>query len=799
MMATAVTESETASSTGHPPTGERDNFSYDDAIVRMFAAATVVWGALAMFGGVLIALLMVLPKLFYELGPAGEYLTFGRLRPVHTNVGLFAFIGNAIFAAIYYSTQRLCRCRMWSGFLSQLHFWSWQAIIIAGAVTLPLGLTQGKAFAEFQWPIDIAFAIAWIGFFGINFLMTLIGRRERHMYVSLWFYLATLVTIALLHILNNLVLPLDLFQSLPLFAGVQDAAVQWWYGHNMIDFILIMPFLGLMYYFVPKAAERPIYSYRLAILHFWSLVMIGILAGPHHLHYTAMPQWLSTIGMIFGLMLWMPYWGGLINGLLTLRGVRGTVAGDPVLKFFVAGLTFYGLATFSASLISIRSVNALTHYTDWTVAQIHTGTLGWNGMMTFGMLYWLMPRLFQTKLWSTSLATVHFWLATIGILLYIVPIYIAGLTQGLMWRELDDTGRLVYPEFVETLQTVIPYWWVRALGGAVFLAGVVTLGINFLMTWGSRPASYDQRLYSVHPLTPVDESAAPVDESASIRVDSELADKPVLELAKRLDVWSRARWHQQWERLPVKFSLLILSVVLVASAVGLLPMFLIRGNVPIVDSVRPYTPLELVGRDIYVSEGCHNCHSQMVRHIVTETIRYGDYSRAGESIYDRPFQWGSRRIGPDLARLGGRQNSLWHWLHLEEPQQVSPESVMPSFEHLLNRELDFAKVTERVRVAHRLGVPYERELEDAPEMARLQAEEVAAEIVSQGGPVKQGDYLVMNTQAVALIAYLQRLGIDLNRPAGPAGASPATPDETEVNQNQLSVHVPAFEAASQQR
>ncbi len=774
-MATAVTGSDLESSAAGPSPGEPESYQYDDAIVRMFAAATVLWGALAMLAGVIIAVLMVLPWLTYELGHAGEYLTFGRLRPLHTNAAIFAFAGNAIFAAIYYSTQRLCQCRMWSDALGRLHFWSWQAIIAAAAVSFPLGITQGKAYAEMEWPLDIAIAVVWVGFFGVNFFMTLSRRRERYLYISLWFYIATIVTVSLLHIFNNLVVPIELFQSDPLYAGVQDALMQWWYGHNMVGFLLIMPFLGLMYYFVPKAAERPIYSYRLSILHFWSLVLICILAGPHHVHYTAMPEWLSSIAMVFGLMLWMPYWGGMINGLLTLRAARPGVAPDPVLRFFAAGLLFYGLATLGGPLLSIRSVNALTHYTDWTIAHIHTGTLGWNGMMIFGMLYWLMPRLFQTPLWSPRLAAWHFWAATAGILLYIVPIYVAGLTQGSMWRALDDTGRLVYPDFLETVQSSIPHWWLRVVGGAVFLIGMLMLGVNFLLTWTSRPKAYDQptlsapRLVPDHPLDP-------------LATSSQLADKPVLDIAKQAEVWSKMDWHRQWERSPAKFTRLILAAVIVASLIAMVPMFLIRGNIPTVDSVQPYTPLELAGRDIFVSEGCYHCHSQMIRRIVPETIRYGEYSHAGESAYDRPAQWGTRRIGPDLARVGGRQSSLWHWLHLENPEQVSPGSIMPSFEHLLSRELDFAKTSERVRAAHRLGALYQRELEEAPEMARRQSEELAAEIVSQGGPVKQGEILVMNTQAVALIAYLQRLGVDLNRPAQPPpAADSADADESSLN------------------
>ena len=751
--------------------GEIESFQYNDSICRMFVTATVVWGVLGMLAGLIVATLMVLPRfhpnVLFLLGPWAEYLTFGRLRPLHTNAAIFAFAGNGVFAAVYYSTQRLCKCRMWSDTLGLLHFWGWQLIIVAAAVTLPLGITQGKEYAEFEWPIDIAIAIVWLGFFGGNFLMTLIRRRERHMYVSLWFYIATIVTMSVLHVFNNLVVPIGWFKSYSIYAGVQDAFMQWWYGHNAVAFFLTMPFLGLMYYFLPKAAERPVFSYKLGILHFWALVFIYIWAGPHHLHYTALPEWASTLGMLFGLMLWMPSWGGMINGLLTLRGAWDKVSADPVLKFFVVGLTFYGLATLEGPMLSIKSLNALTHYTDWTIAHVHSGALGWNGMMTFGMIYWLLPRLYQTPLWSTKLAKWHFWVATIGILVYIVPIYAAGLTQGLMWRSMDEKGNLNF-DFIDTVQAIVPHWTVRVLGGALFLGGMLMLAFNMFMTWLSRPATYEQPVYSAPRLLPM-----PM--TASVSKPSSLEGKPVHELGFLVEKLSSMDWHRGWERLPVKFTVFTLLAVVAASLFEMIPMFLIRSNVPTIASVKPYTPLELVGRDIFVAEGCYNCHSQMIRPIVSETKRYGDFSKAGESIYDRPFQWGSRRIGPDLAREGGKQSSHWHWQHLENPAKMSPGSTMPHFRHLLTRDLDFDKVTDRVKAAHLLGAPYDRELTEAPDMARRQAEEVAAEIVKQGGPFKRGDTLVLNSQAVALIAYLQRLGVDLTRPAAPAteGAAPA--------------------------
>jgi cytochrome c oxidase cbb3-type subunit I/II len=742
-----------------------ETFSYDDGIVRMFMVATIFWGLIATTVGLLVALLLVLPNLWQGMDPKySSLLSFSRLRPLHTNAAIFAFAGNGIFAAIYYSTQRLCKCRMWSDTLSRLHFWGWQAIIVAAAITLPMGLTQSKEYAELEWPIDLAIAVVWLGFFGGNFLMTLWVRRERHMYVALWFYIATIVTVTVLHVFNNLVVPISWGKSYSVYAGVQDALMQWWYGHNAVAFFLTTPFLGLMYYYLPKAAERPVFSYKLSIIHFWSLVFIYIWAGPHHLHYTALPEWASTFGMLFSVMLWMPSWGGMINGLLTLRGAWNKVTSDPILKFFVVGITFYGMATFEGPLLSVKSVNALSHYTDWTIAHVHAGALGWNGFMIFGMTYWMLPRLFQTKLWSKSMADWHFWLGTMGILLYIIPIYMAGITQGLMWRAMDDLGRLQNPDFVETVQAIVPYWWARLIGGGLYIVGVLMLALNAFMTWTTRPAKYDVPVYTAPRLTK-NYRDEPIG-------GSKLEGVPVLDAAKVLDKVGAMDWHRRWERLPIRFTILTTMAVVIASLFEAVPMFLIRSNVPTISTVKPYTPLELAGRDIYVSEGCYNCHSQMIRPMVAETQRYGEYSKAGEFIYDRPFQWGSRRIGPDLAREGGKQSSFWHWTHFENPMQVSPGSVMPSYKHLLTERLNFGEIPKRVEAAKFLGAPYEFEISDSEEMAKRQAEAIAADIIAQGGPVTFEGELIKDSTAIALIAYMQRIGKDLFTPATPE-ATPA--------------------------
>ncbi|HMP78417.1 MAG TPA: cytochrome-c oxidase, cbb3-type subunit I [Pirellulaceae bacterium] len=762
-------ESELSESSAHYET-----FSYDDQIVRMFSLAVLVWGIVAFIVGLLVALLLVVPSASLGI----PYFSFGRLRPLHTNAAIFAFGGNAIFAAVYYSTQRLCKARMWSDWLSRLHFWGWQAIIVAAAVTLPLGITQSKEYAELEWPIDIAIAVVWVGFFGVNFFMTLANRRERHMYVALWFYIATIVTVAVLHVFNNLVIPVGWFKSYSIYAGVQDAFMQWWYGHNAVAFFLTTPFLGLMYYFLPKAAERPVFSYKLSIVHFWSLVFIYIWAGPHHLHYSPTPAWATSLGMLFSLMLWMPSWGGMINGLLTLRGVWHKVATDPILKFFVVGITFYGWSTFEGPMLSIKSVNALTHFTDWTIAHVHAGALGWNGFMTFGMLYWLLPRIFQTKLWSTKLAEWHFWIATIGILLYIFPIYVAGLAQGLMWRAFDQEGKLVY-QFMEAITFVAPMWWLRVLGGTLYIVGAFLMAYNYLMTWRTRPAQYEVPVLRAPRLT-----RGYADEpTPAPRIDG------VADVAKKLDVWAQAAWHRRWERLPLRFTVWVIIAVVVASLFEIIPTFLIRSNIPTISTVKPYTPLELYGRDIYVSEGCYNCHSQMIRPLFAETDRYGEYSKPGEFIYDRPFQWGSRRIGPDLAREGPKQSPLWHLEHFRDPQRFSEGSVMPIYSHLEQTRIIYSDIPAKVKAAAALGAPYSPdELENAVELAREQARRIVQQIVEQNGPSRvpapgyDSGYLDLeNARVIALIAYMQRLGIDLyatdTPPAPPAGET-ITPDDS---------------------
>lgn len=696
--------------------GRLDEFQFDDDIVRKFVIVTLVWGAVAFLAGLLAALQMA----YYPMNMNLEWITFGRLRPLHTNAAIFAFAGNAIFAGIYHSTQRLLKARMFSDTLSKIHFWGWQLIIVSAAITLPLGYTQGKEYAELEWPIDIAIAAIWV-VFAINFFGTIAKRRERHMYVAIWFYIATIVTVALLHIINSLGIPFAMMKSYPIWGGIQDALVQWWYGHNAVAFFLTTPFLGLMYYYLPKAVGKPVYSYRLSIVHFWALVFLYIWAGPHHLLYTSMPDWAQTLGMVFSLMLWAPSWGGMINGLLTLRGSWNLLRTEPIIKFFVTGITFYGMSTFEGPLLSIKSVSALAHYTDWIIGHVHGGALGWNGMMTFGMIYFLVPKLWQTQRLSKKLMNVHFWIATLGIILYYLSMWAAGITQGLMLRGLNDEGKLKYPDFIETVAQIIPLYWVRALGGLLFIVGFIVMLYN---VW-----------QAVKPAAPT--------ESFTLKAPS-LNNKKTNEDSG----------HRRLEGLATVFTVLTVLAILVGSVIEILPTLNIHKYVPKDNAVLPFTPLEIAGRDIYIKEGCYVCHSQQIRPLETEVMRYGKPSTIAESMWDHPFQWGSKRTGPELARVGKKYPDLWHYRHMIDPRSMSPKSIMPNYPWLQENKTDFVILRKKLSVLKTLGVPYTDDVvANADIQAQKQAQQIAQGLVENGAPTG-----LENKEIVALIAYLQALG-----------------------------------------
>ncbi|MDR4507088.1 MAG: cytochrome-c oxidase, cbb3-type subunit I [Candidatus Brocadiaceae bacterium] len=691
--------------------------NYDDKIVRLFTLATIFWAAIGFLIGVFVAFQIAVWQLNFDTG----WLTYGRLRPVHTNANIFAFAGNAIFAGIYHSSQRLLKTRMFSDFLGRVHFWGWQCIIVLAAVTIPLGLTQGKEYAELEWPIDIIVALVWV-VFAINFFGTLLKRNEKHLYVSIWFYISTIVTVAVLYIVNAISLPVSFFKSYIVYAGVQDALVQWWYGHNAVAFFLTTPFLGLMYYYIPKAAKRPIYSYRLSVVHFWSLIFIYIWAGPHHLLNTALPGWLQTLGVIFSVMLWAPSWGGMVNGLLTLRGAWHLLRTDPVIKFMIAAVTFYGMATFEGPLLSIKAVNSLGHYTDWIVGHVHLGTLGWNGFLVFGMIYYIVPRLWKTELFSKNLANMHFWIGLLGILFYYVSMLAAGITQGLMWREIYPNGNLVYPDFIETVTRIVPLYYFRAMGGVLFLFGFVLLLYNI----------YKTIQQSSKELT---DETAQVKGGAFVAAHSE-------------------HGHRRLEGMAAIFTFLALIAILVGTVIQIVPTLSIHKYVKMENKVAPFTPLELAGRDIYIKEGCHNCHSQMIRPIESEVLRYGSASILEESMFDRPFQWGSKRTGPDLARIGKKYPDLWHYMHMVNPRSIVQASTMPAYPWLVSSKIHFYGLRKKTSMLNKLGVPYsDKELADADILAELQAHEIAEKLKKQG--VKED---VSDKEIVALIAYLQSLG-----------------------------------------
>ncbi len=697
-----------------------EKFSYDNIIVRNFTIATVVWGLVGMLVGLIIAFQMYIPDLSFGL----QYITFGRIRPLHTNAVIFAFVGNAIFAGVYYSLQRLTKARMFNDFLSKFHFWGWQSIIVAAAITLPLGITTSKEYAELEWPIDIAIAVVWLAF-GANMMGTIINRREKHMYVAIWFYIATFATVTVLHVVNSLELPISLFKSYSLYAGVQDALVQWWYGHNAVAFFLTTPYLGLMYYFLPKAANRPVYSYRLSILHFWALIFLYIWAGPHHLLYSALPDWAQSLGTVFSIMLIAPSWGGMINGLLTLRGAWDKVRDEPILKFMVVAITAYGMSTFEGPMLSLKNVNAIAHFTDYIIGHVHIGALAWNGFFTYGMFYWMVPRLYKTTLYSKKLANIHFWIGTLGIVFYAAPLYWAGIAQALMWKEFTPLGILQYPNFLETVIQIVPMYIIRSIGGLLYYVGVIVMVYNLVKT--AKQGVFQQ---------------SEEDEAAPIVIEKERPKKGSI--------------HRWLEKRPIQFTVLSVVAILIGGVVEFVPTFLVESNIPTIASVKPYTPLELQGRDLYIREGCVGCHSQLVRPFRSETERYGEYSKAGEYVYDHPFLWGSKRTGPDLHRIGGKYSNLWHYLHFEDPRSMSPGSLMPRYAWLLEQTLDISNTADKISAMRTLGVPYEDGYEEfANDDLMKQAEEIANDLMNNG-VITEPD-----KEVIALIAYLQRLGTDI--------------------------------------
>ena len=705
---------------------EVQHFNYDNKIVKYFIIATLIWGAVALLVGLLIALQLAFPA--FNLGL--EYTTYGRTRPLHTNAVIFAFIGNAMFAGMYYSLQRVLKARLFNDLLSKVHFWGWQIIIVLAALTLLGGFTTGKEYAELEWPIDIMIALVWVTF-GANMIGTILKRRVKHIYASVWWYLASFLGIAVLHIVNSVELPVTLLKSYPVYAGAQDAVVQWWYGHNAVAFFLTTPWLGLMYYYLPKASNRPIYSYQLSIVHFWTLIFLYMWSGPHHLLYQALPDWVQALGVTFSIMLIAPSWGGMINGLLTLRGAWDKVRDQAELKFMVVALTAYGMATFEGPMMSLKSVNAISHFTDWTIAHTHIAGMGWNGGMIFGMLYWLVPKLFRTPLYSKKMANTHFWLATLGILMFAIPLYWAGITQWLMLREYNANGLLTYPNFLETTAQILPMYHFRIVGGLLFFSGFLLFFYNMFKTIAMGKL-----------------------------VDNEAAEAPALTDSSARKAGETL--HRLIERKGVVLTVLVLIALAIGGAVEIIPMLKIASNIPRIAAVTPYTPLELAGRDLYVANGCYNCHSQQIRPLRWETDRYGEYSKIGEFVYDHPFQWGSRRTGPDLARAGWVGSStyktaIWHYNHFTKPKEINPQTIMPAYPWFAKNSVDLTEIPKKIRAMQTLGVPYaagydQKAVADYQE----QAQKIVADLKASGVDISA------DKEIIAMIAYLHKLGRDIS-------------------------------------
>lgn len=739
---------------------ETQKFSYDNGIVRAFLYATVVFGIVGFLLGLTAALMLFYPELpEWLLGtddPTVKSLAagnieglinsqgafgFGRIRMLHTSAVIFAFVGNGFFAGFYYSTQRLLKSRMWSDTLSWIHFWGWQFMIVAVVITFLMGINTSKEYAEHEWPIDILITIVWV-IFGINMFGTIAKRRVRHLYVAIWFYIGTWIAVAMLHIFNNLEVPLTFTKSYSAYAGVKDALVQWWYGHNAVAFFLTTPILGLMYYFLPKAADRPVFSYKLSIIHFWSLIFVYIWAGPHHLQYTALPAWVQATGTGFSIMLIAPSWGGMLNGLLTLRGAWDKVRENPVLKFFVVAVTCYGMATFEGPLLATKTLNKIGHFTDWVIGHVHIGALGWNGFMAFGMIYYLLPIMWRTKLWSVKLANWHFWLGTLGIIFYAVPLYVAGFTQGLMWKQFNPDGTLLWKNWLDTVTAIIPYYIMRFVGGLLYISGAILMVVNVIGT--VRSGSFQKEVPAEAPAL------------ANIGTSRKEGEGT----------------HLWLERMPLYLSVLAFIAVAIGGAIQIIPTLTVKDNVPTIAAVKPYSPLELEGRDLYIREGCNACHSQVIRPFRDEVVRFngknGQYSKAGEFVYDRPFLWGSKRTGPDLHREGGKNPSSWHYKHMYNPRSTSAGSIMPRYPWLIANDLDRSLMVDKLNLMkNTFDVPYTKaEIDTANVWADNQAKKIVSDIFNEAPDLKEayakrpaGE--LEKKEIVALIAYLQRLGTDI--------------------------------------
>ncbi|WP_185872922.1 cytochrome-c oxidase, cbb3-type subunit I [Blattabacterium cuenoti] len=721
-------------------------YYYNNIIVKAFLYATIFWGFIGLLAGLFIALLLIMPtipevllgnKLQHSQGVMG----FGRWRMLHTTTAIFAFIGNVIFTGSYYSIQRLLKTRIYSDYLSWIHFFGWQIFILSSWVTFLLGINTSKEYSEHEWPIDILIFIIWL-VYGINMIGTIFNRKIKHLYVSIWFFLGTWVAVAMLHVFNNLELPIELlsFKSYSIYAGVQDALMQWWYGHNAVAFILTTPILGLMYYFVPKASNQPVFSYKLSIIHFWSLIFIYIWAGPHHLMYTSLPNWAQMLGTIFSIMLIAPSWGGMLNGLLTLKGDWAKVKKDPILKFFLVGIVCYGMATFEGPMLATKTLNSIAHFTDWIIAHVHLGTLGWNGFMAFGMIYWLTKQLWgSNQLYSKKLINLHFIFGLIGLILYIFPLYLGSILQANMWKSFNPDGTLTYKKFLDTVLYILPFYKARLIGGVIYILGFIMMLYNIYKT---------------------------IQKGKFINNES-------FQVIDSYKVNYNETFHGKLETQPIQFTIISFIAVAIGGIIEIIPSLVIKSNIPTINNIKPYTALELEGRDLFVREGCNSCHSAQVRPFRDEVVRYGEYSKAGEFIYDHPFLWGSKRTGPDLAREGGKNPNSWHFNHLNNPRSTSPGSIMPRYPWLVYNKLNRSNTKKKLQAMIKLGVPYTSDsIKNFNHNMDIQANKIVFDIYKENPKLKmemdiqkkiyKNKFIPLEQrEVIAIISYLQRLGIDI--------------------------------------
>lgn len=733
-------------------------FYYDNKIVKAFLYATIFWAFFGFLIGIFIATLLIFPELpNFIFGTALKNshgcFGYGRLRMIHTTTVVFAFVGNIIFAGSYYSLQRLLKTRIYSDVISWLHFWGWQIFIFLSWITFFIGLNTSKEYSEHEWPLDLLIGITWL-FYGLNIFGSILKRNVKHLYVAVWFFLATWIAILVLHVFNNLEIPISFFsfKSYSIYAGVQDALMQWWYGHNAVAFFLTTPILGLMYYFVPKILNKPIFSYKLSIVHFWSLIFIYIWAGPHHLIYTALPTWAQVLGTIFSIMLIAPSWGGMINGLLTFRGSWNKIYKNPILKFFIVSLISYGIATFDGPMLATKTLNSIGHYTDWVIAHVHLGALGWNGFIAFGIIYYLVSELWVTKIYSLLLVNIHFWLGFIGIILYVAPMYTGAVIQARIWKEFNIDGTLMYKNFIDSVNVMSKFYKIRLIGGILYFIGFLVMIFNILVSINKNKNKFI------------------ANEKVRLTI-LQVSNNPINQEKNKFFIF-----HSWLEKKPVQFLILTFLVVSIGGAFEIIPTMVIKSNIPIIYNIKPYSPLELEGRDIYIREGCNSCHSQMIRPFRDEVLRYGDYSKAGEFIYDHPFLWGSKRTGPDLAREGGKKSNSWHFKHMYNPRFVSKGSVMPCYPWLFFNKINLYDIQKKMIVMKKLGVPYTTSyINKSFDLLNHQAKNIALNIMNESSDIKKlfnKEYIYLGDrqfipleklEIVALISYLQRLGVDIHK------------------------------------